>query len=76
MTQKEIDQKLKEGAEMIKFFGVRHNDYYLTDSECKYYSITEKQFISAIGRNINDLIENIIYTPFSRKHIYRLKLKP
>lgn len=75
MTQKEIDQKLKEGAEMIKFFGIRHNNYYLTSSDCVTYSITEKQFNSAKKRHGHDLIMHCDFTGCT-KHIYELKLKP
>lgn len=51
MTQKEIDQKLKEGGEMVKDFSFRKIIYYIIDIKCISHNITETQFNKAMERH-------------------------
>lgn len=67
MTVKEIDDLIKQGSEVIMFFGIRKNSYSISNKR-----ITQKQFASAIGRwgdKLEFRHEGVGFT----QHIYKLK---
>lgn len=74
MTQKEIDQKLKEGAEMIMFFGLLKSLVYI-NSNSNRFRITEKQFQAAKKRHEGNMILHCNSKGLTQ-HIYKLKIIP